>query len=149
MRNVLIADDDHGVRAVVSFYFKALRCRSIACSNVQSTIDELSTRPFDLVVLDLYLGDEPGMEILRWMHAHNLQTPTVLMSGSEDIFAVEQARRLGIIEFWPKPTRFQAAHQLTQRLWPKEARSNNLRSIELGNTAERSKGPRRFSPITC
>lgn len=117
-RRVLIADDDHGVRAMMSFYFNALHCIPHTCANTQGAIDELAAHSYDLLVLDLYLGDEPGMEVLRWMREHRLQIPTVLMSGSEDIFAVEQARRLGIIEFWPKPTRFQAAHQLTQRIWP-------------------------------
>lgn len=120
-RKVLIADDDHGVRAMMSFYFKALHCLPSTRSSLQTTIDELSQGKYELLILDLYLGDEPGMEVLRWMRDHELRVPTVLMSGSGDIFAIEQARRLGIIEFWPKPTRFQAAHQLAQRLWSQRA----------------------------
>lgn len=117
-RRVLIADDDAGVRAVVGFYFTSLHCAAISCSDTTSTLALLQRERFDLVVLDLYLGDEPGMEVLRWLHRHRPYTPSVLMSGSDDVFAVEQARRLGIREFWPKPTRFQAAHRLVQRLWP-------------------------------
>lgn len=119
-RSVLIADDNDGVRAVISFYFTALHCTTTTCNNINSTLDCLERDSFDLLVLDLYLGDEPGMEVLRWMNQNKIQMPTVLMSGSEDIFAVEQARRLGIIDFWPKPTRFQAAHRLAQRLWSSE-----------------------------
>lgn len=137
-RNVLIADDDQGVRAVVSFYFTALDCTPFTCPNIQCALDRLSTHHYDLVVLDLYLGDEPGMEVLRWMRDHQLRIPTVLMSGSEDIFAVEQARRLGIIEFWPKPTRFQAAHHLTQRLWSADGAVGAFRLGEPRNNSTRT-----------
>lgn len=144
-RRVLIADDNDGVRAVISFYFTALHCATTTCNNVTSTLEKLEEEEFDLVVLDLYLGDEPGMEILRWMNQNQIKVPTVLMSGSEDIFAVEQARRLGIIDFWPKPTRFQAAHRLAQRLWssggPDLVRIDSLRNrdsnLGLGDVVEK------------
>lgn len=143
-RSVLIADDNDGVRAVISFYFTALHCKTTTCNNLSSTLAHLKNGFFDLLVLDLYLGDEPGLEVLRWMNQNKVQVPTVLMSGSDDIFAVEQARRLGIIEFWPKPTRFQTAHRLAQRLWSsrgpdfenKGARSDPDSALDLGDVVE-------------
>lgn len=129
-RRVLITDDNDSVRAVISFYFTALHCDTTMSNDINSTLTQLERNTFDLLVLDLYLGDEPGMEVLRWMNSHGLTTPTVLMSGSDDIFAVDQARRLGIIDFWPKPTRFQTAHQLAQRLWSSKGPQPQVTPIE-------------------
>lgn len=145
---MLIADDDESVRAVIAFYFDSLHCETCLRADTDSTIEALQREPFDLLVLDLYLGDEPGMEVLRWMNEHRPSTPSVLMSGSDDVFAIEQARRLGILEFWPKPTRFQAAHRLAQRLWPKGREGLSRVKKPLGRDSELVEVVEQFPPNT-
>lgn len=135
---VLIVDDDTRIRDILTFYFEALDCDVLVCGSVAEAFKILEIRNFDLVVVDLFMGDGLGLEVLAWVQQNRPECPTVLTSGSDDQDTIDQAWKLGIVEFWRKPTRIQDARELCLRLWDRDQRPPPRGSSEMDDEARAS-----------
>ena len=63
------------------------------------------SEPFDLVLVDLYLPDARGDEILRQLRSHQSTAalPAVVVSAEDDATVVEQAMQAGADAYITKP----------------------------------------------
>ncbi|MCP5084894.1 MAG: EAL domain-containing response regulator [Alphaproteobacteria bacterium] len=94
--DVLIVDDDPIVRAVLRGYFEALPVKSVqaaadgaAAANVVRTF----SGSFDLIVTDLSMPDEDGIQLLRRLHDQGFRGDVVIASG-RDVSIIETAQSL-------------------------------------------------------
>ena len=76
---------------------------------------------YDLLILDLRLGTESGVELLASLRAENIQTPVLMMTAHGTTQAAVAAMKLGAVDFLAKPlepTQFRAtvAETLRRRL---------------------------------
>ncbi len=58
---------------------------------------------FDLVCLDLGLGDIPGIDVLKHIRAQTPEVPVVVVTGESDIDTIVAVMRAGAADFVPKP----------------------------------------------
>ncbi len=66
-----------------------------SCTSSAEVVREIQTRALDLVLLDLALGDDGGLELIRRLHRLRPEVPILIMSMfEEDVFA-ERALRAG------------------------------------------------------
>ena len=81
--HILIVDDDSSIRALLTEYFteNGLRVSSAQSSAEMSAI--LADAAIDLIVLDLRLGGEDGMEIARKLRAES-SIPIIMLTGVRD-----------------------------------------------------------------
>ncbi|KIL37139.1 hypothetical protein SD70_31070 [Gordoniibacillus kamchatkensis] len=63
-------------------------------------IEELTP---DLVVLDVYLPDRSGIELLRTLRSRNLKCDVILITAAKETATVEEGFRLGIFDYLIKP----------------------------------------------
>jgi NarL family two-component system response regulator LiaR len=98
-RNVLLVEDHDLVRLGTCVLLDSID--DVACSVVQCrTLDEAQQalrgeRPFDLVLLDLNLGDSKGLQGLRSLREEFPHVPVAVLSGTQDEFVVRQAQTMG------------------------------------------------------
>ncbi|HLN54028.1 MAG TPA: sigma-54 dependent transcriptional regulator [Lentimicrobium sp.] len=103
MHKILIIDDDvtfclmletflnkHGYKVQQSFSFK------------EATKQLTAFKP-DIVLTDLRLPDNDGLEVLRAVIRVNPQTPVILMTGYADIRTAVQAMKMGAFDYVAKP----------------------------------------------
>lgn len=108
--HVLIVDDDFHVAKLHAAYvdsvpgFKALN----PVGTAELALRAVKTQHPDLVLLDVYLPDAFGLDLLR-----TLDTDVLILSAAAEAESVRQALRRGAIGYLVKPF---AAEQLTQRL---------------------------------
>ncbi|GAB3523763.1 response regulator [Arthrobacter monumenti] len=108
--HVLIVDDDFHVAKLHAAYvdsvpgFKALSPAGTA----EQALRSVESQHPDLVLLDVYLPDAYGLDLLR-----TLDTDVLILSAAAEAASVRQALRRGAIGYLIKPF---AADQLTQRL---------------------------------
>lgn len=95
MSRIVIADDHavvrKGLRLILADAGELQVCGEASSANELLTI--LRTRPVDMVILDVALGDRDGIEVLKQIRASFPRLPVLMISmHSEDIFAIRALR---------------------------------------------------------
>jgi CheY-like chemotaxis protein len=97
-RRVLVADDVEAVaRSTARLLDLFGAVTTMATSGAQAR--ELVARPWDLLVLDLHMGDTDGRELLRRARATRADVPAIFVSGAEPVDLVLPPR----VTFLAKP----------------------------------------------
>lgn len=103
MKHVLVIDDDASMRRLLTDYLSqhAIRVTGISDSQMLSRI--LATDPVDLVIVDLNLGHEDGLAIVRTLSSGS-DAPVIIISGDR----LEEADKvvgleLGAADYVTKP----------------------------------------------
>ena len=105
---VLVADDDEPNREVMADAIDLFGHEVVTVQSGQSVIDELSNGEFDLVLLDLNMGDMGGIEVVGKIRAgvcgpQNLQRPVVAITGDSSDTTRERALNAGMNDVLTKP----------------------------------------------
>ncbi|MGH0276837.1 response regulator [Sinorhizobium meliloti] len=103
MKHVLVIDNDVAMRHLIEEYLTMHAFKVTALSDGGQLSRVLSCYPVDLVVLDLALGREDGLDIVRNLTSKT-DIPVIVISGdrleeTEKVVALE----LGATDFVPKP----------------------------------------------
>ncbi|CVI63678.1 response regulator (plasmid) [Agrobacterium leguminum] len=132
MKHILLIDDDPAMRHLITDYLTIHALRVTAVSESSHFNRVLAGEVVDVVVVDLNLGREDGLEIVRNL-ASKSDVPIVIISGDR----VEEADKvvaleLGACDFIAKPfgTReFLARVRVALRSRPTGARAKDRRSF--------------------
>lgn len=93
---VLVVEDDTSLR---EHFIEALEdggYRPVAAGNLRESLMKIRNQEFDLVVLDLRLGEDSGLEVLNQLRKLDREThrrtPVVIVSGNLDAGALQEIR---------------------------------------------------------
>ncbi|MGK6324412.1 response regulator [Sphingomonas sp. DT-51] len=78
---ILVVDDDAAMQRMIVSYLGDHQLRASAVSGRKGLMHALMAREPDLVILDLHLGDDDGLEILRELRARSV-VPVILITGN-------------------------------------------------------------------
>ncbi|TCP33680.1 response regulator [Sphingomonas sp. BK235] len=100
---ILVVDDDPAMQRMIVGYLIEHGLRAAAVGGRKGLFHALSVREPDLVVLDLHLGEDDGLEILRELRAKSV-VPVILVTGNrrEEIDRV-LGLELGADDYLTKP----------------------------------------------
>ena len=120
---ILIADDDNGVRTVLNQALSALGY-DVRCTDKATVLWRwISEGEGDLVIADVVMPDENGLDLLPRVKSVRPELPIVVMSAQTTrLTAIEQAQR-GAYEYLPKPFDLDdlariIERSLAERSWP-------------------------------
>jgi response regulator of citrate/malate metabolism len=102
---VLIVDDDFMVARVHSAFVAALDGFEVvgtAATGAQALAEVGRLRP-DLVLLDVYLPDMTGLEVLRRLRAGGSSVDVVVISAARDVESIRSALHGGVLHYLVKP----------------------------------------------
>jgi len=100
--NVLILDDDQ----IVHEFFKINLGRKAQLHHSKTPIEffeQLKKNSIDFAFIDLYLGDELGLDVIKQLNAIDEELPIIAISSSKSIPDIVGAFRFGAIDFLTKP----------------------------------------------
>jgi len=80
LKHVLVVDDDPALRAMVANYLVDQNVRVSTASNGREMARVLTAGGVDLAILDLRLGNENGLEIVRALRAES-DLPIIVLTG--------------------------------------------------------------------
>lgn len=100
---ILIVDDDPAMQRMIVGYLVDHNLRASAVSGRKGLMHALAVREPDLVILDLHLGEDDGLEILRELRGKSV-VPVILITGNrlEEIDRVV-GLELGADDYLTKP----------------------------------------------
>ena len=106
---VLAVEDDEGISQGLSMAFRRQGWAVDVATNVESAWRALCSEPFDLVLLDLGLGDEDGAEVLRRLRQPrqgglpDSATPVLIMTARDEVASRIKGLDLGADDYVTKP----------------------------------------------
>ena len=103
---ILVVDDSHINRSILDSYLERLGHRGILIGDGTSALSVLETNnSIELVLLDYWLPDMEGLEILQRMKATDLHkdTPVLMLSSEDDSETIAQCIEAGADDFLSKP----------------------------------------------
>jgi two-component system, OmpR family, response regulator len=77
---ILVVEDDPALQRMIIDYFGENNIRTLAASDRQQMISHLGNAEVNLIVLDLLLGNEDGLDLLREVRA-NSDVPVIIVTG--------------------------------------------------------------------
>lgn len=108
MIDVLVVDDDFHVAEINAAYVDrtaGFRVVGTAHTALQA-LRELEQRPVDLLLLDHYLPDRTGLELVRGLRQRGLRCDVIMVTAAQDVEVVEAALRYGVLHYLVKPFTF-------------------------------------------
>ncbi len=108
MANILVVDDEHGIRDLLSEILNDEGHQVELAENAsQARALRQQSRP-DLVLLDIWMPDTDGVTLLKeWASTGLLTMPVIMMSGHATIETAVEATKIGAQSFLEKPITLQ------------------------------------------
>ena len=108
MANILVVDDEHGIRDLLSEILNDEGHSVDLAENATQARNARLNGSYDLVLLDIWMPDTDGVSLLKeWAMAGTLTMPVIMMSGHATIDTAVEATRIGAFSFLEKPITLQ------------------------------------------
>jgi len=101
--DILIVDDDPSIRRATSLALEATGHYVETCETGAVALKSLRESSFDLVLLDLYLAEENGLQVLQIIRRDHPGVHVVIFTAHATIPTAVEATRLGAVDFLEKP----------------------------------------------
>ena len=105
---LLVVDDDHSLRESCASLLRAEGFPVTVSSGGGEALELIRRRHFEIVLLDLYMRDVSGMDLLKAVMEKDEESLVVMMTGKPSVETSLEALRLGAWDYTPKP--FSATH---------------------------------------
>jgi DNA-binding NtrC family response regulator len=100
---VLCADDEPQIRGLIAKVLGDRGFRIVEAEDGREALSRFESDRPDLVLLDLRMPHEDGLQVLRRIKTLSPEVPVVLMSGYGDVRTAVDAMRFGAYDFIEKP----------------------------------------------
>jgi len=108
MANILVVDDEHGIRDLL---WEILNDEGHSVELAENAAQARSARQAnapDLVLLDIWMPDTDGVTLLKeWSGSGLLTMPVIMLSGHATIDTAVEATKIGALAFLEKPITLQ------------------------------------------
>jgi DNA-binding NtrC family response regulator len=116
MANILVVDDEMGIRELLSEILGDEGHVVAVAENAQQAREARAGSTPDLVLLDIWMPDTDGVTLLKeWQRDGLLTMPVIMMSGHATIDTAVEATRIGALNFLEKPIALQKLLKAVQQ----------------------------------
>lgn len=116
MANILVVDDEMGIRELLSEILSDEGHVVQIAENAEQARQLRAAAVPDLVLLDIWMPDTDGVTLLKeWQRDGLLTMPVIMMSGHATIDTAVEATRIGAINFLEKPISLQKLLKAVQQ----------------------------------
>src|SRR5207249_11784514 len=102
---ILVVDDERTLRESCHSVLEAEGYNVVVAGRGNEARDTLKRRPFDITLVDWFMGEVPGSELLRIALATNPGTIVIIMTGNPSVASSLEALQAGAWDYLPKPFR--------------------------------------------
>ncbi|WP_425838754.1 response regulator [Streptomyces fractus] len=108
MIDVLVVDDDFHVAEINAAYVeKVAGFHVVGTAHTALQAQQLlESRHVDLLLLDHYLPDRTGLDLVRGLRQRGVRSDVIMVTAAQDVDVVEAALRYGVLHYLVKPFTF-------------------------------------------
>ncbi|MBN1873812.1 MAG: response regulator [Anaerolineae bacterium] len=100
---ILVVDDEPGVRYFVTESLSDNDYQVMAVEDGESALDLIASQKFNLVILDLQMGDVGGLDVLAALRQQSPDTVTIVLTAHGSLETAIEALRQGAYDYLLKP----------------------------------------------
>ena len=129
MYKVLIVEDDPMVAMINEQYIKKNKNFEIVgkCNDGLTALDFLENNTVDLVILDVFMPQMDGFEMLRQIRNKQIAVDAIMVTAANERESLEEAMHLGIVDYLVKPFNFDRFQMALEKYI---AQNNALKDID-------------------
>ena len=101
--NVLVIDDESDIRESLGVLLGSEGYAVDLAQNAAEGIHKMSSRGYDLVLLDLMMPDRSGMDVLQEVRQRDRETPIFMITAYGSVEAAVKALKFGANDYFSKP----------------------------------------------
>lgn len=108
MIRVLIVEDDPMVAEMNRFYLEQVEGFEFGSwsSSPKEALERLEQESFGLILLDLYMKEDNGLELLAEIRRRALPIDAIVISAASDKASIQRALQNGVVDYLIKPFEF-------------------------------------------
>jgi two-component system nitrogen regulation response regulator NtrX len=103
MNSVLVVDDEKNIRETLKDVLEDEGYDVVLAEDGKKAIELLKGRPFDVMLLDLWLPEIGGMDVLKMVREEYSNIQIIIISGHGTIDTAVKATKMGAFDFIEKP----------------------------------------------
>jgi len=103
--SILIIDDEKSIRVTLGEFLRDEGYEVIAADSFPAAAQQLDAGDFDVLFVDILLGKDSGLNVLRQVNEQGLGCQVVMITGEPNIDTAAEAVRLGAFDYMVKPVR--------------------------------------------
>ncbi|GIW94178.1 MAG: nitrogen assimilation regulatory protein [Pirellulaceae bacterium] len=115
MSRFLVVDDEPADVGLLTSVLEKKGHEVVSASTGRDALRLLDETHPDVVLLDILLPDENGLEIFRRMRARDSKLPVIFVTASGSASTAIEAMRLGAFDYLTKPLNLREVHQVVER----------------------------------
>jgi NtrC-family two-component system response regulator AlgB len=100
---VLVIDDEKNIRTTLTTCLESMACQVTAVGSSSAALAALTRQSFDLVFLDLRLGQENGLDLLLQLLAEAPTLSVIVITAYATVDTAVEAIKRGAKDYLPKP----------------------------------------------
>jgi len=100
---VLVVDDEQNIRRTLTLALESMEHEVASASDGASAVKQLKAGSFDVMLLDLKLSQESGLDVLEEALRISPQLAVVIVTAFASIETAVEAMRRGAFDYLPKP----------------------------------------------
>lgn len=110
---VLLVEDDPMVREVNRQFIERVEGFKVVdtASNGVKGIEKIKALQPDLVVMDIFMPEQDGIETLHQIRSENLHVDCITVTAANDVQTIQQILHLGVFDYIMKPFTFERMEQ--------------------------------------
>lgn len=105
MPRVLIIDDQKDVRAMVAIVLRVNHFEVVEAESGASGLKAFADSHFDVAIVDIFLGDTSGVDVISSLRERAPALPVIAVSGMTTLDFMEQSPHLANVVCLQKPFR--------------------------------------------
>jgi NtrC-family two-component system response regulator AlgB len=133
---VLVVDDEQNIRRALTVALESMGYEVASSMNGAKALDELKARRFDVMLLDLKLSQESGLNVLDEALRISPALAVVMMTAFASIETAVEAMRRGAFDYLPKPSTPEQLRQVLSRIQKTRKLERRVAELESRLNAE-------------
>ena len=113
-RNIFIIDDKVRVCKSLAINFEQLGYKVSWATDSKTAFESIKNNNYDLILLDLMLGDEDSRGLLRDIMSLKKNVPVIMITGYGSIESAVDTIKIGAYDYIQKPVDFDLLHKVVE-----------------------------------
>jgi two-component system, NtrC family, response regulator AtoC len=129
MEKILIVDDEPFIRENLERILAEDGYAPISTDNAEGAIRQVGEQEIDLVLLDLNLGSQSGLEVLKALREIDPQVLVIIITGYGTVESAVEALKMGAYDYIKKPFKADAIRLIVKLALETQSLRRELRRL--------------------